>query len=132
MPGLQAALADLPTPVLTPAQDGGSATEAEEFFDAADWDAEVAAVPTATSSSEDEALREPTGYVIAVTQKARFRRLHYVGRCHLRRGVDYKDFIPWGTQVPGMAEYHAVCRRCWPGSAEPEEEATADTETSSS
>lgn len=75
------------------------------------------------------------GYVITYTFKRRLRRLHYLGRCYRRPGVDYFDYESYGEVLPTADCYDKTCMQCWPpagggpGQAESDD---SDEESSSS
>ena len=52
-------------------------------------------------------------YVVSIRQHTRVRRLHRVGSCHLRPGLDYTDFVQYGDVLPSASEYHHLCKRCF-------------------
>jgi hypothetical protein len=74
----------------------------------------------ADSGAEEAALTEAQGYVVSVTGRRQWRRLHYVGRCWRIPGRDYRHAILHGELAPDAASYDAVCRACWKDGAVPE------------
>ena len=70
------------------------------------------------------------GYVVAISRRGSFRRLHYGGGCWRIPGVHYHEY-EWGGQVAPL-NVQARCRTCFPaGSAaaralEAEEVETSD------
>ncbi len=54
------------------------------------------------------------GYVCSVTGRRGVRRLHFVGRCHRKPGLDYAAFQEHGEERPSAGEYDVICRQCWP------------------
>ena len=56
----------------------------------------------------------PHGFVVSITRRGKFRRLHLGGVCRLTPGVHYKDFEVWGDMMPGESEVQAGCARCLP------------------
>ena len=55
----------------------------------------------------------PSGYVISISGKKQFRRLHFFGGCHRLPGVDYIDFEDRGHTLPSVHEYDDYCHQCW-------------------
>ena len=64
-------------------------------------------------SDAENANTEVGGYVVSITGKRTWRRLHYIGRCWRRPGKDYASFQTFGEDAPPAAAYDAVCRDCW-------------------
>ena len=62
----------------------------------------------------DEKELPKSGYVITFTFKGGLRRLHYVGRCYRRPGVDYFDYESYGELLPAADQYDKTCKQCWP------------------
>ena len=56
----------------------------------------------------------PHGFVVSITRRGKFRRLHLVEACRLTPGIHYKDFEVWGDIMPGESNVQAVCARCLP------------------
>ena len=56
----------------------------------------------------------PTGFVVSVTKRGKFRRLHLVEACPFVPGVHYKEYEEWGEIMPGEADVQAICTRCLP------------------
>ncbi len=54
------------------------------------------------------------GYVVSITAKTRFRRLHFLGACCRIPGIHYMDYELYGSTKPGEYDYHDHCRQCWP------------------
>ena len=52
------------------------------------------------------------GYIVAVSARGSFRRLHYAGSCWRVPGTHYKEFEDWGDVVPTTV--HARCHDCFP------------------
>ena len=72
-------------------------------------------LPTRTRyivADPDLAIAQGT-YVISIRKYSRLRRLHRVGGCHLRPGVDYLDFENHGDMLPAAVQYHHLCKRCF-------------------
>jgi hypothetical protein len=57
------------------------------------------------------------GYVISITPKTNFRRLHYFSRCHRHPGVHYQQYEWMGDQLPSEDAYDDYCKQCWRSSA---------------
>ena len=53
-------------------------------------------------------------YVVSVTEKRGFRRLHQLGRCYRVPGLHYTQWLSLGTERPSTTEYDDFCRNCWP------------------
>ncbi len=56
---------------------------------------------------------EVKGFVVSISGKHSFRRLHQIGRCHRVPGVDYARFEELGEVLPPASEYDDVCGQCW-------------------
>ncbi len=54
------------------------------------------------------------GYVVSITAKTRFRRLHYLGACCRVPGIHYIDYELYGNTKPAVQDYDDHCRQCWP------------------
>ena len=52
--------------------------------------------------------------VISITQKKRLRRLHRIGGCWLKPGVDYLEYEILENEVPVPGTFDLPCRLCWP------------------
>ena len=78
----------------------------------------------------------PKGFVVSVTKRSKFRRLHLVPDCRLIPGVHYKVFDVWGDQLPDEQDLNAVCDLCLPNGRpdleQPLEEALLGSPSSSS
>ena len=72
---------------------------------------------------------EPGDYVVSVTEKRGFRRLHQLGRCYRVPGLHYMQWLTLGTARPTSAEYDDFCRNCWPSGVQ--KEGTSSEESSS-
>ena len=72
------------------------------------------------SDPEDEEVWEPEDvpgqldYVISISGKKGFRRLHRVGWCWRTPSMDYK-VASFSTEPPPLGTYDALCKQCWPG-----------------
>ncbi len=53
------------------------------------------------------------GYVVSISGKKGFRRLHSLGRCWRVPGVDYARYEWLGTDPPGAHLYDDYCGKCW-------------------
>ncbi len=75
--------------------------------------------PSARGDGDDVAAggsrlpTEVTGYVVSITGRSRYRRLHLLGKCHRVPGVDYVDYELLGPDLPGPEAYHGHCGQCW-------------------
>ncbi len=71
----------------------------------------------ASAPSEGHRVRrlpeEVKGYVVSISGKHGFRRLHLLGRCHRVLGVDYACYEELGSEMPGPSQYDDVCGQCW-------------------
>ena len=56
----------------------------------------------------------PKGYIIAKSERGRFRRVHYGGACFRVPGEHYLDWEELGEREPEPHEYNARCRHCFP------------------
>ena len=66
----------------------------------------------------DDGKIEDGTYVITTAMKGHTRRrLHQVGRCWRRPGIDYHQFEVHGTTAPEDCLYSSRCRLCWPPSS---------------
>ena len=54
------------------------------------------------------------GYVVSVSRKQGFRRLHLLGACQRVPGLSYRDFEEYGLERPPPESYDDYCRACWP------------------
>ncbi len=72
--------------------------------------ADASAAGAARSSTESEVQ----GYVCSITGRRAVRRLHFVGLCYRRPGLDYSQYVQFNDVVPGPEDYDLVCRQCWP------------------
>ncbi len=64
------------------------------------------------------------GYVVSLSTKTGFRRLHFAGACHRVPGVHYAAFEWLGPVLPSADQYDDYCAKCWP-QASPERSASA-------
>ncbi len=64
------------------------------------------------------------GYVVSLSTKTGFRRLHFAGACHRVPGVHYAAFEWLGAVLPTLDQYDDYCAKCWP-QAPPERSASA-------
>ena len=56
----------------------------------------------------------PRGFIIAVTQRGRLRRVHYGGGCFRKPGEHYLDWEELGDRAPEPHEFNARCLHCFP------------------
>ena len=55
----------------------------------------------------------PAGtYVVSIQRQSNFRRLHIVGSCPSRAGIDFAHFEAFGTTQPEDKHYTACCKHC--------------------
>ncbi len=74
-----------------------------------------APVTTQTDLRHLDALPESErGYVISVSSKTGYRRLHYLGACCRVPGVHYVQYELYGRETPKEGDYDDHCRQCWP------------------
>ena len=59
------------------------------------------------------------GFIVSVSQRSKFKRLHFLGRCPCRPGVDYRMWTHHGMALKG-ATYNDHCHRCWRDGTGPE------------
>ena len=52
-------------------------------------------------------------YVVSLHSRSRFRRLHRVGDCWRRPGLDFLDYEVLGADLPDSASYDAACKDCF-------------------
>ena len=52
-------------------------------------------------------------FVSSWQKRSDFKRLHRVGDCPLRPGVDFLSFIVHGPSEPAAIEYTVKCKRCF-------------------
>ena len=80
-----------------------------------DADPEEDEIAEAASALDQAEVKEsPKGYIIAVTQRGRLRRLHYAGGCHRKPGEHFLDWVELGDRQPEGHEYNARCLNCFP------------------
>jgi hypothetical protein len=53
------------------------------------------------------------GYVVSVSRKTGFRRLHYLGACRSVPGIHYMEYEWLGEALPAESAYDDHCRQCW-------------------
>ena len=99
-PPAEAPLEGVTTPRDSDASEESSAPSDEEIEKAAE---EI--------DLEDDPI--PSGFVVAITV-SKLRRLHYVGNCGRRPGVQYRSFEVFGDNPPDPIRYDKRCRQCFP------------------
>ncbi len=57
------------------------------------------------------------GYVVSISKKTGYRRLHALGRCYRVPGVDYAQFELLGEDPPAERLYDGYCAQCWKAGA---------------
>ena len=72
---------------------------------------------SAEKDGEDEAEPAEGAYVVSISSKKGFRRLHLVGACHRRPGVHYAIWVLLGREMPDSSVYDESCKDCWRGKA---------------
>ena len=79
----------------------------------------------ADQEAEERAAREePAGYIVAISQRGRFRRLHFAGTCWRIPGLHYHKFEDYGDTVPTAV--HARCSDCFPSDSAAERKLEAE------
>jgi hypothetical protein len=70
--------------------------------------------PPGSPSPSAEPLGAGLGgeYVVSISGRTRFRRLHAVGQCWRVPGKDYREWAPLADLRPDR--YDAICKDCWP------------------
>ena len=63
----------------------------------------------------EERLPPPQGFVIAISRRGAFKRLHFAGGCWRVPGVHYHHFQECGPVMPELAHIDARCKDCFPG-----------------
>ena len=53
------------------------------------------------------------GYYVSIRPGSGFRRLHLLGACGRRPGVDYTRYMYMGARCPSSEEYHDWRKQCW-------------------
>ena len=61
----------------------------------------------------EEQELELGSFLVSVQTKTRFRRLHKLGECWRKPGVDYLEYEVLGLELPPAASYNAVCHQCF-------------------
>ena len=64
-------------------------------------------------SASDEVVVPSGTFVVSVKPRSGFRRLHRVGDCPMKPGLDYFTFEVLGDAMPEPSKYNARCGRCW-------------------
>jgi hypothetical protein len=77
---------------------------------------EVATVLNTDSGCEGEVLPQLGEYFVTCPGKG-LRRLHMLGSCALRPGIDCGRFLALGGDYPDKVYFDARCRKCWQGTA---------------
>lgn len=96
-----------------------SPTELAEPGEEASDSEEVTPVPVPESSSrlvvaDPAPLDIPAGsYLVSIQARTKFRRLHKIGECWRRPGVDFLLFEVLGQELPQPSQYNAVCHHCF-------------------
>ena len=72
---------------------------------------------TSSKLETHESLDLPLGtYVVSVSSRSEFRRLHVTGGCPRVPGQHYANFEVLGTSEPSVHSFHARCLHCFPES----------------
>ena len=74
----------------------------------------------APEDEADEAVSLPDGwrYVVSVSRKSGFRRIHRASGCHRVAGTHFKDFRI-GRALDEVGHYNDYCKDCWRGGSAP-------------
>ena len=52
-------------------------------------------------------------FVVSVQRNGKFKRLHQIGGCGRKPGVDYACFTALGMEAPDASSYTAKCKGCF-------------------
>ena len=74
---------------------------------------EEAAVSAPIKSSGETCPLALGTFVVSISRRCRFRRLHRIGDCPIRPGLDYHEFDELRMEEPGVEPFDARCRRCF-------------------
>jgi hypothetical protein len=69
--------------------------------------------PVPRTSSTGLLPTSEKGYVVSVSRKTGFRRLHYLGACRSVPGIHYMVYEWLGEALPSENAYDDHCRQCW-------------------
>ena len=61
----------------------------------------------------------PIGYVCSVSQRGRFRRLHFIGSCWRQPGIHYLQWESLDDEKPDFSKVDARCSECFPDDKAP-------------
>ncbi len=89
-------------------RDGEGAASASDTARAAEGTQDLAERRGATRLPEGV-----RGYVVSLSGKHNFRRLHMLGRCWRVLGVDYSRYEFLGEETPPPRAYDDFCGKCW-------------------
>ena len=53
------------------------------------------------------------GFIVSAARHGQHRKLHHIGSCKLKPGVDYKVWEHYGENLPGDAEIDSRCKWCF-------------------
>ena len=79
------------------------------------------------AASEDEEMKpgylptDVTGFVISISKRLGFRRLHRLQGCNRIPGVHYINYEGPMDTLPSNDAYDASCKDCWPKKGAEEE-----------
>lgn len=79
----------------------------------------VASVPYLGGTDSEADLSTPAvaplaqGYYVSIRPRSGYRRLHLLGACGKRPGIDYALYEYLGERCPSSDEYHDWCKHCW-------------------
>ena len=80
-------------------------------------DVDGSCLPMAPEGSSLEVYEPPViplgMYLVSVQPRSRFRRLHRMGECAYRPGVDFKSFELLGESEPSPNQFTARCKHCF-------------------
>ena len=71
-------------------------------------------------------------FVVSIQRKSNFRRLHIVGACSYRAGIDFARYEAFGLVMPDPSSYTAQCKHCFRDEAEQKEVEGSSSASSSS
>ncbi len=71
------------------------------------------AVPSAADERNETIPKSEEGFIISISPKHKFRRLHFLGKCFRFPGVHYQEYEFLGKELPDESAYDDFCRQCW-------------------
>ena len=64
--------------------------------------------------SSDPPVLDLGSFVLSISLRSNFRRLHRFGDCPNRPGIEFKKYEVCGMQCPPASSFDARCLRCFP------------------